>query len=189
MCHWLLVKRYDIDTVERKKMIKAWFVMAGVGNNLQRPTRCMNVYAKYRNEMSKVMSEAQTGQLNSQFGKHWFTNRNTGESKSFIQTPDENWVEGRFLFRGECSKLKIKLPTKEKQTTATRYIKSLTLAKHRWDEFHNGNYTTLTEYAKTLSISKVAIFNEFKKYIPKFTIFKERNKNIHSNKNLIGVYE
>lgn len=163
--------------------------MAGIGNNLQRPTRCMNVYAKYRNEMSKVMSEAQTGKLNSQFGKHWFTNRNTGECKSFIQTPDENWVEGRFLFRGECSKLKIKLPTKEKQTTATRYIKSLTLAKHRCDEFHNGNYTTLTEYAKTLSLSKVAIFNEFKKYIPKFTIFKERNKNIHSNKNLIGVYE
>ena len=160
-------------------MLKAWFVMSGVGNNLQRPTRCMNVYAKYRNEMSKVMSEAQTGKLNSQFGKHWFTDRNTGNCKSFIQSPGENWVKGRFLFRGEYSKLKIKLPNKEKQI----------LAKNRWDEFHNGNYTTLTEYAKTLSISKVVIFNEFKHYIPKFTSFKERNKNIRSNKNLIGVYE
>ena len=165
--------------------------MAGIGNNLQRPTRCMNVYAKYRNELGKVMHDAQSGNLNSQYGKHWYTNRNTGECKSFVNKPDETWIEGRFLYRGECSKLKIILPKKEKevQMPLNRYIKSLTLAHKRWDEFHNGNYKTLTEYAKTLSLSKVAIFNEFKKYIPKFTIFKQRNKNIQSNKNLIGVYE
>ena len=78
-------------------MIKAWFMMAAIGDT-QRPTRCMNVYAKYRNEMSKVMSEAQTGQLNSQFGKHWFTNRNTGECKRFKEKPDEIWILGKNWF-------------------------------------------------------------------------------------------
>lgn len=79
--------------------------MAGVGNNLQRPTRCMNVYAKYRNELSKVMHEAQYGKKNSQYGKHWYTNLRTGESTSFFSKPDKFWVEGRNWFNREGKNL------------------------------------------------------------------------------------
>lgn len=99
LCHWLLVKRYEIDSIERKKMLKAWFIMSAVGNNLQRPTISMNTYSKYKEEFSRTMKMAQSGQLNSQYGKHWYTNRNTGESKSFKEKPlEEFWIEGRNWF-------------------------------------------------------------------------------------------
>ena len=114
--------------------------MAGIGNNLQRPTRCMNVYAKYRNEMSKVMSEAQSGKLNSQFGKHWFTNRNTGECNRFLYAPNEKWILGRNLFKGENSKLRIN----KIHFNVEYYLK----AKMAWDEFHSGNYTSIRDYCR-----------------------------------------
>lgn len=105
LCHWLLVKRYENDSIERKKMIKAWFIMAAVGNNLQRPTINKNTYAKYKEEFSKSMSIAQSNEKNSQYGKHWFTNLRTGESKSLFEKPDEFWVEGRNWFNREGKKL------------------------------------------------------------------------------------
>lgn len=66
-------------------------------------------FEKYRLEyienISKIMSENQKGEKNSQFGKSWFTNRNTGECKFFKEPPDETWIKGRNLFKGERSVL------------------------------------------------------------------------------------
>lgn len=101
LCHWLLVKRFEKDTVERNKMIKAWFMMAAIGDT-NRPRINMNDYAKYRKEFGKIISEQQTIK-NSQFGKHWFTNRDTGECKPYIEPPNEKWIEGRNLFKNETS--------------------------------------------------------------------------------------
>ncbi len=50
----------------------------------------------------------QRGKGNSQFGKKWFTNYETGESHSFFEKPNIKWVEGRNLFRGEFKKLQFK---------------------------------------------------------------------------------
>lgn len=100
LCHWLLVKRYDVKSLERKKMIKAWYIMAAVGKT-KRPKRNMNVYAKYRNEMGETMSAAQSGKRNSQYGKHWYTSIDTGESKNFFEKPNDRWIEGRNWFNNE----------------------------------------------------------------------------------------
>lgn len=51
----------------------------------------------------------QKGKGNSQFGKKWFTNYETGESHSFFEKPDIKWVEGRNLFRGEFKKYNLNL--------------------------------------------------------------------------------
>lgn len=37
----------------------------------------------------------QKGKNNSQFGKKWYYNKITGESRSFKEKPNENWIEGR----------------------------------------------------------------------------------------------
>ena len=122
LCHWLLVKRFDKDTIERKKMIKAWFMMAATGDT-NRPKINMNTYAKYKNELGKIMSEQQTIK-NSQLGKHWFTNRDTGESKPYIEPPNEKWIEGRNLFKQESSFIP--------------YMKSFIISKgiKKWHEEH-----------------------------------------------------
>jgi len=55
------VKRNEVGSVARKKMLKAWFMMAASGNNPRPKIQNMRDYAKYRNEMSSVMSDAQSG--------------------------------------------------------------------------------------------------------------------------------
>lgn len=45
LCHWLLVKRNEVGSVARKKMIKAWFMMAAAGNT-NRPTINMNKFIR-----------------------------------------------------------------------------------------------------------------------------------------------
>ena len=101
LCHWLLVKRYEDGSIERKKMIKAWFMMSAKGTNLQRSEINMNTYAKYKYELGKVMSDAQAGRNNSCYGLHWYTNIDTGVSKKFNTKPNNSWFLGRNLFRGE----------------------------------------------------------------------------------------
>ncbi|MCQ2975070.1 MAG: HNH endonuclease [Bacteroidales bacterium] len=207
LCHWLLVKRYDLNSSERKKMIKAWYMMAAVGFT-KRPKRNMNTYAKYRNEMGETMSEAQSGNRNSQYGKHWFTSIDTGESKNFFEKPNDRWIEGRWLFNGQTSELKFKVKQTQKfKVNSTQRIKknvshkfiSLKMTnkikqteletKNMWNEYHSGNYKSLREYEKQISISLVALRNRFIKYTPIFLHMRKKGKEFPSDKSLVGVYE
>ena len=184
MCHWLLVKRNEVGSVARKKMLKAWFVMAACGNNLQRPERNMRMYAKYRNEMSSVMSDAQSGKKNSQWGKHWYTNRNTGACKSFLNKPDEKWILGRNLFRGESRSINYMILNQEKE----KELKKWTYEK--WNEYHNTNLKSINEFSTIVKdVTWVTITNRFKKYIPLYNKLSKQGKCFPPNKNLIGKYE
>lgn len=220
LCHWLLVKRNNVGSVARKKMIKAWFMMSANGNNLHRPSRNMKTYAKYRNEMSSVMHDAQSGKKNSQYGKHWYTNRDTGECNSFLTAPNDKWIKGRFLFRGENSFIKayvtkikkqnkiIKKKKEKKEVIKFEYINIFVKTKNRivkklkykyeksimetqkiWDDYHNGNYKCLRDYAKFLNLSVVAIRGRFLNYIPLYEKIIKPCKCFPSNKDLIGKYE
>lgn len=203
LCHWLLVKRYDVDSVERKKMIKAWYIMAAVGKT-KRPKLNMNVYAKYRNEISETMSEAQSGKRNSQYGKHWYTSIDTGESYSFFEKPNDRWIEGRNLLNGRSSKIKYVI-IKEKHVGNIRKKSNVIRVKislekqlektkletqKMWNEYHSGNYKKLEDYAAEIKISKVALYARFKKYIPIFSVHTQiKRKNFFPNKALINVFE
>ena len=181
LCHWLLVKRYDIDTVERKKMIKAWFIMAGIGNNLQRPTRCMNVYAKYRNEMSEVMSESQSGKLNSQFGKHWFTDLRTGESKSFLEKPNDFWIEGRNWFYKSKTEI-YSIKTRKKIYDAKGKLKSDRKQKFNverqkmilklWNEFLDSEFDSVIKF-NLIKCPTLNLHKWFRKFIPDYNKYKK----------------
>lgn len=157
--------------------------MAGVGNNLQRPTRCMNVYAKYRNEMSQVMRESQTGNINSQYGKHWYTNRNTGEMNTFNTAPNETWVLGRNLFKGETTNIKDK----------TKIIKKLNnkdeLAKIHWDKFHNGNYLSIRDYVRKNNLNLSFITRLFHRISIYDKVFVGRSHNNGSKIEFVKIYE
>lgn len=100
LCHWLLVKIYDKDTIERKKMLKAWFMMAAIGNT-NRPTISMRDYEKYKIEHSKYMAEINIGAKNGRYGTHWYTDLRTGKSYVFKEKPNEFYVLGKNWFNNE----------------------------------------------------------------------------------------
>lgn len=184
LCHWLLVKRNEVGSVARKKMLKAWFMMAASGNNPRPKIQNMRDYAKYRNEMSSVMSDAQSGKKNSQWGKHWYTNRDTGECKRLKIAPNEKWIFGRNLFHGESWKINYMILEQEKE----KELKKWTYEK--WNEYHNTNLKSINEYSTIVKeVTWVTITNRFKKFIPLYNKLSKQGRSFPPNKNLIGKYE
>lgn len=104
LCHWLLFKSYELNTVERKKMLKAWFMMAAVGDT-NRPSINMNDYNRYRNELAKTISDMQTGENNSQYGAHWYTDLETGETIKAKFPPYKHYVLGKNWFASNKNKV------------------------------------------------------------------------------------
>lgn len=211
LCHWLLVKMYDKGTIERNKMLCAFWRMQSSNENQKRYINS-RVYEKLRIEFANVVSQmtsiSQSGKRNSQFGKKWYTNRDTGESKSFFEKPNDKWIEGRNLFTGQSSKLKFKKPLpkyhkkREKKEKIHRiikprfeyrndlYINGLEKTKVLWNKYHSGNYKKLEDLAIELGISKIALHNKFKKYIPIYSKHNEqKRKHFLPDKNLINVFE
>lgn len=174
ICHWLLFKRYANDTIIRAKMLKAWFMMAVNSKTNKREFISSRWYEKYRKEMALAMHNAQSGIKNSNYGKQWFTNRNTGISKAFITAPDETWVLGRNLFHGETSKIKFKIKVKIKKSyykkplifkSQLNILKSKLHTYNLWNKYHSGNYTGLIDFAKENKITKQQLSRLFRKYI------------------------
>lgn len=186
ICHWLLIKMYDKGTIERNKMLCALWRMQGINENHKRYINS-RVYEKLRIEfaeaVSKLTSVSQSGSRNSQFGKKWYTNRDTGESKSFFEKPNEKWIEGRNLFHGETNVIRmIWLKTlRDNGKVSTEKL---------WNQYHSGNYKKLEDMAIELGISKIALYHKFKKYIPIFSKHKEQKReHFLPDKNLINVFE
>ena len=149
MCHWLLVKRNEVGSVARKKMLKAWFMMSACGNTPRPKIQSMRDYAKYRNEIGIIMSEIQSGKNNSQYGKHWFTNRDTGESKRLKIAPNEKWIFGRNLFRGERSVIPLNKEEKRKRISDGLY------AYYKI----NGNPKKGKHYVKPITRKRITVYN------------------------------
>lgn len=196
VCHLLLVKMHNKGTNERNKMLYAFWRMQS-SNEYQKRYVNSHAYEVFKIEFANVIgnmtSIKQTGEKNSQFGKKWYTNRDTGESKSFFEKPNSKWIEGRNLFAGQTSKLlcKYKFKTNCEYMSRIEYFAKRTeyyseYAKHLWNKFHSGNYKSLREYAK---LTNVNLTKFFENYIP---IFKQIQQGKHykfkSNKDLVNRY-
>lgn len=182
ICHWLLVKIYPEGTEERKKMLYAfWCMKLKPTQNCERYINA-RAYELLRKEFVNVHQEnmkvKQGGVNNSHFGKHWYTNRNTGECKHFITAPDETWIEGRNLFQGESEK--IKFVTKQRE-----------FYRNLWNKYHSENWECVSKFGEENKI--VECRRKFRVWIPYFRNLSNKTKhnrfNFPSNKELIGVYE
>lgn len=201
ICHWLLVKMYNKGTIERNKMLCALWRMQSINENHKRYINS-HVYEKLRIEFAetigKLTSISQSGKRNSQFGKKWYTNRDTGESKSFFEKPNDKWIEGRNLFHGETDAIRIKIKKPGNYSITVNkaaWLKQLrdngkASAKKLWNKYHSGNYKKLEDLADELGISKIAIYYKFKKYISIFSKHSEqKRRHFLPDKNLINVFE
>jgi len=199
ICHWLLVKMYDKGTTERYKMLCALWRMNNNGAPGQK-IHYINSHAyealriEYAETISKMMCIKQAGKNNSQFGKVWYTNIDTGESKPFKDKPNNRWIKGRNLFRGESELLRFnafenKYTSKELENMNN--IKKET--EYYWDLFHKSNCSSIMDFCNKgfYKFSRVSLILRFKKYIPYYKKFTSQgyNKNSGSNPDLVGIYQ
>lgn len=204
ICHWLLVKIYPNGSVEHGKMLYAFWRMQS-SNNCHNRYIFSRAYEKLRKDFASYVGEntaiTQSGERNSHYGTKWYTNYETGLSKPFKIKPDGKWVEGRCVYNGKTSSI-MYLLTGVNNGRPPKYLhkksrsngkmllnknKSIEKARRMWNEFHNGGFTSLNEYAKTLNISSNATRMWFIRYIPKFSNI-EINNVFASDKQLVGIY-
>lgn len=103
ICHWLLVKIYQKGSIERNKMLYAlWRIQKGNDSSHKEHYINARAYEKLRIEFAVAVGEltkqTQLGEKNSQYGKKWYTSIITGESHSYFEKPNDNWIEGRNWF-------------------------------------------------------------------------------------------
>ena len=206
ICHWLLVKIYPKGSNARDKMLIALWRMSGE-SGVQVGKRYINAhaYSTLRSEFQacnrKKMQLIQSGENNSQYGWHWYTNAYTGDTTKFAEPPEYPWIRGRNLFHGEYNRLTYfldsdrhdhpKRSTSLKNSSRASKFLIMRQAKQQteilWNQFHNSDVTSLAEFSKRLGVSSNAIRKRFKKHIPIFSIMKSSYV-ITPNKLLIGVY-
>lgn len=144
-------------------------------------------FEKYRKEFKQTISNINSnfkGDLNSQFGKHWYTNRDTGECKSFSEPPNEKWIAGRNLFKGECSIL-VEIKKKLQYEQTAKNIQNL------WNLFHSKKFNSLTEFVNSgyVNCTLINLVLQFKKYIPNYNKIVKHGCYFKSDKNLIDKFE
>jgi hypothetical protein len=97
VCHFLLSKMYAEYSVEWYKMNHAFMIMKAASTQ----TRYVNsrLYEYRRRNFSKVMSHAQKGDKNSQYGTRWIYNTTVQISKKIPKNEilPNGWNEGRKL--------------------------------------------------------------------------------------------
>lgn len=98
ICHLLLTRMYEYNTIEYYKMIHAFHMMqlSSIGQKRYITSRS---YEYLKIDFSKKMSIEQSGSKNSNFGKIWINSPTLRSSKVILITDDiENgWYKGRVV--------------------------------------------------------------------------------------------
>lgn len=205
ICHWVLVKIYKPNTIERQKMMCALWMLRGKSQLHKGRYINSRAYEALRIEFATYIGKQNAlfnkGCNNPAYGKKWFTNYETGETRRFSDTPLAPWVLGRNLFRGETMNIHVSEHFKERQNHRDRndptdgrrmtvYHRTcrLTEAKTIWDMFHSGQYLSIRDFCrkenKPLKRTMVLL-----RLIPAFgRTFVGRSHNNGSNHDMVNVY-
>ena len=148
IAHLLLTKIYPGNMY----LVKAVAIMC-IGQSERKLTN--RWYGKVRELFSVAMSEAQTGELNSQYGTQWICNSIDAKKIRIDESIPDGWVRGRKL---KCS-VKSKRDAKKKRYVEvyTEYYKQYT--QHGFDKF-----VEITGYDKTLP----NLVQMFKRHVEEF---------------------
>jgi len=200
--HWILVKRYEKGSAERNKML---FALWRMQTNPADEKRYINarVYEKLRIEFAKAVgkmtSVLQKGKNNSQYGRYWYTNRNTGETKRIKNNTDSVWIKGKNWFKhAKLYSIKTKKPcyTAETYIKINKKVKNHIIdlekwTKETWNKFHNSDCKSLNDFYKRnmTTVTGASLTNRFKMFIPIFNKLSKQGVTFKPDKNLINVFE
>lgn len=165
IAHLLLTRIYPKGSTEHNKMI---FALWRMSNGKYKFKLCSRIYESLRKEFanatSKMNSKKQKGNKNSQYGKTWYTDYITGDSKLFKDPPSSNWIVGRNLFNGSSCILNRSIKGEDR----------ILYSRKIWNEFHNGKYSSIRDYCRitnkplkfvTCMLREIPLFN--KVFIPR----------------------
>lgn len=204
ICHWLLVKMYKIGSLEREKMIFALNQMCyanpSINSNRKINSKVYQFYRKeHRRYVSKLNATTHKGSGNPQYGKHWFTNLQTGESKPFTDVPTGLWVKGRDWFKWN-SNILYNIHTRDRviikpdkvvleKTIMSNQKSAIDKVKSIWDNFHKSSSKNLTDFCNCHILNNRVVANSFKKFIPIYTTIKHNTRGFQPNTIYVGVYK
>ena len=180
ICHYLLAKMYPKESFEWYKMNHAFLMMKSTSMLTNRYYNS-RLYEALRGNFSSVMSYAQSGKRNSQFGTKWISNIDLKKSKRIKKDEPlpNGWVEGRNVWkqienniRKEQRKTKLlkrkqELDLKLKNKLEKKQ-KNIDDVKSHYDDFINGNFNSMSEYARSVGINKMTLSKRFRKFIPEY---------------------
>jgi hypothetical protein len=129
------------------------------------PSRPSNrLYGWIRKQLAKAMSDAQTGENNSQFGTFWVHNKELKISKrvpkDFIV--EDGWEIGRVInFDKEIGRTKDEWLLDREEDTKR-------LAYNLYNDFINSEYKSVTSFAKAIRTSQPRLTMLWKKHVPEY---------------------
>ena len=101
ICHWLLTKMVPLDSPEYRKMCLAFGCMIWRKSDIHKRDYFVNgkTYERFKIEFQKSISEFQSGEKNSNYGKMWVCNPKTKQNKKIPKNePVPNgWLKGRVM--------------------------------------------------------------------------------------------
>ena len=175
VAHLLLSKIYP----DCHKMIRAIQMMCVSSDNQERVNNRM--YKWLKEKFSKMMSEHQKGENNSQYGTCWVSDIKS--KKSFkIKNQDldfylsKGFIKGRNKWKSLDKKIE---KEKEKQVKLKKIEeKNYIYYNDLFSQFKDGNYTSMGDFhrKKNLPFSKVTLSKNWKKYVNEYDLKVQKGK-------------
>jgi len=175
VAHLLLSKIYP----DCHKMIRAIQMMCVSSDNQERVNNRM--YKWLKEKFSKMMSEHQKGENNSQYGTCWVPDIKS--KKSFkIKNQDldfylsKGFIKGRNKWKSLDKKIE---KEKEKQVKLKKIEeKNYIYYNDLFSQFKDGNYTSMGDFhrKKNLPFSKVTLSKNWKKYVNEYDLKVQKGK-------------
>jgi len=169
ICHALLAEMYEENTPEWYKMNNA-FMMMKSSSTTHTNNRYFNskLYELKRKDFSKVMSNAQSGSRNSQYGKVWIYNTKLKQSIKICEFElayylQNDWVKGRILNFDTFDKKikKIKIAEKNKKYYNGKLLINILIKKiENIFNVKNTNQIELIETVKTILYNQYVVCNK-----------------------------
>ena len=165
LCHFLLAKMYEKESFEWYKMNHAFLIMKCESFNQQRYFNS-RLYEALRKNFSSLMSLAQSGKNNSQYGTMWICNPETKENKKIKKDEKipEGWVKGRniWLVLEKTLLLNEKIKQRRESKRVDSDKKFIKFMEPYYFEYKNGLSTRVL--SKKYSESNVIWFKRIKRY-------------------------
>ena len=173
ICHFLLAKMYPKNTNSWYKMNHAFIIMKASNVDQYRYFNS-RLYESCRSNFSAVMSQLQSGENNSQYGKRWIHLPSQKINRSILKTekiPD-GWKEGRrfnWADQNTCNVCKTHIGPNASMCKDCAYdAKRETNKQNAYAEFKkylNSEFDSLTSYASNNGTSQPRLTALFKKHI------------------------
>ncbi len=205
VCHFLLANMYEYKSESWYKMNKA-FMMMKCNSTYHYRYFNSRLYSYMRQNFSICMSKLQQKEKNSQHGKMWIYNEELKQNKT-IKNDEQipiRWKKGRVFNFDNFKEKQKKLIEKEKLKIERLKIKNEAEIKkefkknnpfnyeqyaiNNFQEFMNGNYKSIREFAKEKNRSAMYFSMNWKKYILDYNLLIYNNSPKNTSKNVKERY-